>query len=635
MANLGNTSRKYKCFTVWLDIPTNECPPNHYRLLGLPPFESDAARILAAANQALAKVAAYDRPEDARDAAALRSYITKVASGLLNPHEKVAYDSELRQRPPTTSAPPVEQISQSHPIPAPHRDLNREGYYSGTGSEISHASTSVASLDDTVTVRPSMSQHSVESVAAAESVVPTASALAPTGSTAKTTKGARIWPWIAGIAAMNAVVLGGLVVWLLIRSTPIAPPPIEPPNSSPGGTTVATNAPAEPKVVNGARVGLDNTAAPPHREPPPDRSADSAAVEPLVRADSTSNAANPAAPNAAQTNGDEAKKKQEMTPPKDPLSGLLTELELPEVPSILGESSESVSAGSLHPSVVKDLTMHLDSEAAELESVLTFRLQQQGAEPGKLTRIWRIIAASSDVDEAALAAATFSGIAIGHFLIDSDSNLRFQWQLDDNFSQADQLRNSVLVLQHGAHRKEIALRQVIHAKRAVFDFERNVFRVPIEVSDLPKHQLLAVTFNELNGLEGVDLSTGETDLTFETPVEVALGKDRRLRLFSELEMDEPGRRMELVIRPKYLRDARGKASRSLTVKSFNEDVAALVRAINRGLGDFQGGLQDLPRLRAEMEQLRAVLNNLDPRDVAQQRQFGDVQRLATTGTTGD
>ncbi len=43
-------------YTVWLDIPLQEQPPHHYRLLGIGLYENDAAVIEAAADRQMAYV---------------------------------------------------------------------------------------------------------------------------------------------------------------------------------------------------------------------------------------------------------------------------------------------------------------------------------------------------------------------------------------------------------------------------------------------------------------------------------------------------------------------------------------------------------------------------------------------------
>src|SRR5262249_29665764 len=96
MANPGAANRKEKCFTLWLGIAKAECPPNHDRLLDLPPFESDPEKIRRAAQIRLAQIADYNSADDVADANALRGYISKVTKGLLDPNEKRVYDEELR-----------------------------------------------------------------------------------------------------------------------------------------------------------------------------------------------------------------------------------------------------------------------------------------------------------------------------------------------------------------------------------------------------------------------------------------------------------------------------------------------------------------------------------------------------------
>jgi hypothetical protein len=613
MATPGN-SRKHKCFTLWLDIPSSECPPNHYRLLGLPLFEQDCGKIRAAANQVLTKVATHNRPEDAADVAALRSYIAKVATGLLNPQQKTLYDGELRTR--LASAPAVEQVPQAIPLTPLGQHPHAGAPVAPSTRDEWNRSTVVDPYVEMVEVKPSPPRY-------AQNAVPTALG-APVPATTL-----RIWPWVAGIATVNTLVLGGIVIWLLVRSTPSAQPVPQPSNASAAGAglnqSATANAPTSaPAPPPSAQPNIDTAST----DRPADTIEGSTEKRPTPREDTPSDGALARADSGSSgdskiTNRKPRKAKVD-APPSDPFSNILNELDLPDVPATIGETSESVSAGRLHSSVIKDLSMELDTSAVDLKSVTQFRIQQQRAEKGKLSRVWQIFATSTDVDEAVLATAALSGTLIASFIIDQDANLRFQWQVDDTFSDASQLCNSVLVLKAGKHSKEVFLRQAINTKRAVFDFNEGVLRIPLELSDLPTSKTLAVAFKELGGVKGVELMAAE-DLTLEKPIEVSIGQERRIRLLSELEPEGESGRMELVLRPKYLKDTRGKEARILKVKDFNQELGRQLKAIQRGAGAFQTALRELPAVRAQIIECQARLNNLNQSDVGNHAEIRQLQ----------
>ncbi|MEE8451346.1 MAG: hypothetical protein V3R99_05500, partial [Thermoguttaceae bacterium] len=82
----------------WLGIPSDEQPPNHYRLLAICPFEDDPAVIENAADQRMAHLRSV---QSGRHGVLSQELLNQVAAAnlcLLNPEKKAAYDRQLRQR---------------------------------------------------------------------------------------------------------------------------------------------------------------------------------------------------------------------------------------------------------------------------------------------------------------------------------------------------------------------------------------------------------------------------------------------------------------------------------------------------------------------------------------------------------
>lgn len=80
----------------WLAIPPDEQPPDHYRLLGLPLFESDRHVIAEAAQKRKALVQSHRSGPHAQLARKLESQLAKATACLLNPYRKQLYDQHLR-----------------------------------------------------------------------------------------------------------------------------------------------------------------------------------------------------------------------------------------------------------------------------------------------------------------------------------------------------------------------------------------------------------------------------------------------------------------------------------------------------------------------------------------------------------
>ena len=85
-------------YLEWLRIPADEQPTNHYRLLGIPLFESDQ-RVIAEASLDVATILRrYQLSERAAISRRLLGEVARAKTCLLDPERKRAYDAELKQQ---------------------------------------------------------------------------------------------------------------------------------------------------------------------------------------------------------------------------------------------------------------------------------------------------------------------------------------------------------------------------------------------------------------------------------------------------------------------------------------------------------------------------------------------------------
>jgi len=82
----------------WLGIPRREQPPDHYRLLGISPFEDDPEVIQAAADRQMGHVRTYQTGRHADTSQRLLNELAAAAVCLLDREKKAAYDAQLRAR---------------------------------------------------------------------------------------------------------------------------------------------------------------------------------------------------------------------------------------------------------------------------------------------------------------------------------------------------------------------------------------------------------------------------------------------------------------------------------------------------------------------------------------------------------
>ena len=85
-------------YHVWLGIPPEEQPPNHYRLLGLRPLETNADVISNALDQRRAFLRSAQGGKRAAQSQQLLNEVSAAGVVLLDPAKKTQYDVELRKK---------------------------------------------------------------------------------------------------------------------------------------------------------------------------------------------------------------------------------------------------------------------------------------------------------------------------------------------------------------------------------------------------------------------------------------------------------------------------------------------------------------------------------------------------------
>lgn len=83
-------------YLEWLQIPPERRPPTNYELLGLPPFESDAANIHKAALERLSLVRRYQLGPHAEVVTRLLGELSAAFDCLSDPKRRCKYDEQLR-----------------------------------------------------------------------------------------------------------------------------------------------------------------------------------------------------------------------------------------------------------------------------------------------------------------------------------------------------------------------------------------------------------------------------------------------------------------------------------------------------------------------------------------------------------
>ncbi len=106
----------------WLGIPPKDQPPNHYRLLAIELFESDADVIESAADQRMAHARTFQTGQNSAISQRILNELSAAKLCLLNPQKKAEYDRQLREKlnsAPTGQAPMPTTGRVAMPLPLP------------------------------------------------------------------------------------------------------------------------------------------------------------------------------------------------------------------------------------------------------------------------------------------------------------------------------------------------------------------------------------------------------------------------------------------------------------------------------------------------------------------------------------
>jgi pSer/pThr/pTyr-binding forkhead associated (FHA) protein len=91
-------AKRLDVYHVWLGIPPEDQPPHHYRLLGIPLWESDPQVIAVAAQRQIAHVKTFVIGPHSERSQEILNQLARAKVCLLNSTRKAKYDAELRAK---------------------------------------------------------------------------------------------------------------------------------------------------------------------------------------------------------------------------------------------------------------------------------------------------------------------------------------------------------------------------------------------------------------------------------------------------------------------------------------------------------------------------------------------------------
>ena len=110
----SSQNAEFNPYRVWLGIPANKLPADHYSLLGLETYESDPDVIESAADKVMAFVKTFQNGKYSKQSQQLLNEIAAARVCLLNEKAKAEYDAQLRAKEPQS---PPSQLGMVAPPP--------------------------------------------------------------------------------------------------------------------------------------------------------------------------------------------------------------------------------------------------------------------------------------------------------------------------------------------------------------------------------------------------------------------------------------------------------------------------------------------------------------------------------------
>ncbi len=118
-------AEQFDPYRKWLGIPSQDQPPNHYQLLGIPALENDPDVIENAANRQMAHVRTFQTGKHSKVSQQILNELSAAKRCLLVPEKKADYDAQFQkelaaasrgsEESPRTALPPSPQVQQAPP----------------------------------------------------------------------------------------------------------------------------------------------------------------------------------------------------------------------------------------------------------------------------------------------------------------------------------------------------------------------------------------------------------------------------------------------------------------------------------------------------------------------------------------
>lgn len=568
-------------YTEILGIPRHECPPSHYRLLGLNNFERDPAIIQQAINSRVGLVQQAQRGTMGDE---MIRHLREVGNLLLTPHLKESYDGILLQQTmnPSAAAPAAAaddyRLRPSPPVPPAPSPPPPAGNYAPPAV----ARTGPAMPATTATARPRKKHPGL--------------------------KRSRVYVpiWARVLITAMFVAAHGAIYWYAYdyMNRPSTTPTTTLEREAQANNTGVPKRPEKNEVVattpQPTAPSLNTPSSPQPTTPPKTQNSSATSVASTTPLPATSDPFGSIATPSGPSLADQIEKVVPTPSKPKPFSQLEPFVGLPELKPEFSTREGATTIGSLVADVAAEMELAIESAAVDL-SGQRFDVTSNST-TGSATRNWDVNVVTNGADQPE------QSKPVGHLHTDESGTLKFHWNANTLPAEAEQLQNTMLVCAFESHQHAMALRvpETLPAIAMNLDGKSLISTVSLTAPPLEETLHVAVNFKQsipvTTVAQPVDQTTPVGDnviLTLGDSDDVVQGE---IRVVTKRNSNGE---LEVAVLPKYRQTDDGRLS-ELTDDKLVSQLNRLQRLLSDDARDLASAYASLPNHLANMKKLQAT-----------------------------
>lgn len=581
-------------YTQVLGIPRHECPPSHYRLLGLNQFEQDLGVIRQAIEQRTGQIQDALRGPEAES---MIRHVQEVGNVLLSPHLKQAYDGMLLKQTmgggasPNPSPPNDYQLKPSAP-PAP-------AAYSPPAPMPAHGRAPQATLPAAPTAR--RTSPGKKRLGSSTSTRP-----------AKRRSVIRVPIWVRVLVIGGFIAAHGAIIWYGYDyiNRPVNENDLA--KSETSGNTATQ--PVDPSVKKGddpLRGDLK-----PIKPPPANISAhggtangspgiltsggsnvEQAISEPKPMVTATSDPPSNPTPAAKVSPG--------MPEPapivRKPFDAFEPYIGLPERSAATSTPEGAVVLGKIEGDAAAEVELELESSAVNLAGKQFQVATHPPESDSDQERHWNVMVVAPGSESSG------EGKSVAHLLTDEQGHLKFHWDLEVEGAEADQLQNTLLLCSHSEDNHVMALRRPMILPSVGMDMTEKKLESTVALTTPPLAAALRLEFTLARS--PID-ATAEPSNRVVPPTENMsfTMKDTESLVEGELliaSKQESENELRVTVVPRY-RQSDSRKYAPLEHETLVQQIARLQRLLSDDAVDLAAAYTNLPDHYANLKKLQAT-----------------------------